>query len=151
MEHATWNMKHRTSSFKFQASCFKLLTSCLLLLFSVSCAQAKETAATKRGDPERGKAIYEKYCFYCHGRTGKGDGAVSIAISPHPADFISDKKRMAKSDAELFKSISEGIYRDTGGEEMAMPRWKDILTEQERWDVLMYIRELSRGKRHEAR
>ncbi|MBI3397722.1 MAG: cytochrome c [Deltaproteobacteria bacterium] len=115
-----------------------------MLLVSVSCAQAKETATAKNGDPETGRAIYEKYCFYCHGRTGRGDGAVAIAISPHPADFISDKKRMAKSDAELFKSISEGIQRDTGGEEMSMPRWKDILTEQERWDVLAYIRQLSK-------
>jgi len=74
-----------------------LLTSCFLLLFSVSCAQSEETATAKKGDYERGRAIYDKYCFYCHGRTGRGDGAVAIAVSPHPADFISDKKRMAKS------------------------------------------------------
>jgi mono/diheme cytochrome c family protein len=44
----------------------------------------------------------------------------------------------------LFKSITEGVHRDTGGEAMRMPRWKDILSDQDRWDVLTYIRYLSK-------
>jgi len=135
------------------------LVSCLLFLVS-SCSQdsnsqkatvpasAEKTAVlTKMGDPEKGKTIYEKYCFYCHGREGRGDGAISIAVSPHPADFVGDKKRMAKSDNELIKSISEGIHRDIGSEEMAMPRWKDILNEEDLRNVLAYIRQLSRDKK----
>ena len=109
-------------------------------------ASAEKTAVlTKMGDPEKGKVIYEKYCFYCHGREGRGDGAIGMAVSPHPADFVGDKKRMAKSDNELFESISGGIHRDVGGEEMAMPRWKDILNEEDLRNVLAYIRQLSRG------
>ena len=54
---------------------------------------------------------------------------------------------MAKSDDELMKSISEGIRREVGSEEMAMPRWKDILSEEDMWNALAYIRELSRGKK----
>lgn len=96
------------------------------------------------GDPVAGKEIYLKHCHYCHGRTGRGEGPVGIAISPHPADFIGDRKRMAKTDLELFESITKGIYKEIGGEEMAMPRWQDILTEQERWDVLAYVRQLER-------
>jgi len=109
---------------------------------------AKTTkVAAKGGDAEAGRVIYEKYCHFCHGRKGLGDGPVGIAISPHPADFVNDTKRMSKTDAELFKSISEGIEKAIGGEEMSMPSWKDILTEQERWDVLAYIRYLSRRGR----
>lgn len=95
------------------------------------------------GDPANGKRIYEQYCHFCHGREGFGDGPVGIAITPHPADFVNDSKRMAKTDEELFISITRGIHRDIGGEEMAMPRWQDILSDQERWDVLSYIRRLS--------
>src|SRR4030067_3477490 len=146
------------------------ISSCLLLLFfflsscsqnnsdpallksaEVKTSQEKAEAKAKLGDPEKGKVIYEKYCFYCHGREGRGDGAISIAVSPHRADFFGDKKRMAKSDNELIKSISEGIHRDIGSEEMAMPRWKDILNEEDLRNVLAYIRQLSRGKRQEAR
>ncbi len=94
------------------------------------------------GDWERGKVIYERYCHFCHGKKGYGDGPVGIAITPHPADFVNDTKRMSKTDTELFKSITEGVHRAIGGEEMAMPRWQDILSVQERWDVLAYIRHL---------
>jgi len=111
-------------------------------------APAPEQAAAAReikpGDPVAGKEIYLTHCHFCHGRTGRGEGPVGIAISPHPADFIGDRKRMAKTDEELFESITKGIYKEIGGEEMAMPRWAEILTVQERWDVLAYIRQLER-------
>lgn len=105
---------------------------------------AKAVTGTGKGDPGAGKKIFNKYCYFCHGRRGMGDGPIGIAITPHPADFVHDRKRMSKSDAKLFKSITEGIRREIGGEEMSMPRWADILSEQERWDVLSYIRELER-------
>ena len=76
-----------------------------------------------------------------------GDGPVGTAITPHPADFVHDRKRMAKTDEELFKSITEGVRRPLGGDEMAMPRWADILTVQQRWDVLAYVRQLEREGR----
>lgn len=101
----------------------------------------------KTGNAEKGKVVYDKYCYYCHGREGRGDGAIGIAVTPHPVDFVRDKKKMAKSDEELFKSISEGIRREVGSDEMAMPRWKDILTEDEIWDALAYVRELSKDKK----
>ncbi len=107
--------------------------------------QAKESTdkvVKLAGDPVAGKKIYEKYCHFCHGMKGLGNGPVGIAISPHPADFVNDTKRMSKSDEELFKSITYGIKKAIGGEEMAMPRWKEILSAQQRWDVLAYVRKL---------
>ncbi|HLC18719.1 MAG TPA: cytochrome c, partial [Thermodesulfobacteriota bacterium] len=109
-----------------------------------------ESVVKKAGDLESGKRIYETYCHFCHGRTGLGDGPVGIAITPHPADFVHDTKRMSNTDEELFKSITEGIHKEIGGEEMAMPRWAEILSEKERWDVIHYIRKLeSDGKEAE--
>jgi len=100
-----------------------------------------------RGDTAAGKIIYERYCHYCHGRQGYGDGPVGTAITPHPADFVHDSKRMAKSDEKLFKSISNGVQRKIGGEAMAMPRWANILTEKQIWDVLTYVRHLESSGR----
>jgi len=104
--------------------------------------EAAAPAVKMTGNWEKGKVTYDRYCHFCHGRKGYGDGPVGIAITPHPADFVNDTKRMSKTDSELFKSISEGVHRAIGGDEMAMPRWQDILTDQERWDVLAYIRHL---------
>ncbi|MBI5468518.1 MAG: cytochrome c [Deltaproteobacteria bacterium] len=109
---------------------------------SVAAVSAPGAPVKMTGDLKNGQAVYERYCHFCHGRKGYGDGPVGIAITPHPADFVNDAKRMSKTDPELFKSITEGVHRAIGGEEMAMPRWQEILSDQERWDVLIYIRHL---------
>ncbi len=129
-----------------------LLTCLLVLALPPAMVSAGQSGGVpfekaRRGDPLAGKLIYDKYCHYCHGRRGYGDGPVGTAITPHPADFVHDSKRMAKSDEKLFKSISEGIQRKIGGEAMAMPRWAGILSEKERWDVLSYVRALERKGR----
>ncbi len=103
----------------------------------------KELMPSGPADTLRGKLIYEKHCHFCHGRQGLGDGPVGIAVSPHPADFVNDTKRMKKTDEELFESISTGIRKELGGEEMAMPPWKGTLSPEERRDVISYIRQLS--------
>ncbi len=110
-------------------------------------AQSGKPAAP---DLAKGKEIYEQYCHFCHGYKGYGDGPVGIALSPHPANFVEDTKRMAKTDDELFKSITEGIHRDIGGEAMSMPRWQEVLTDHERWHVLWYIRHLENEGRKAA-
>jgi mono/diheme cytochrome c family protein len=48
------------------------------------------------------------------------------------ADFVNDKTRLAKPDAELINDIRNGEGR--------MPAWRGILTDQEIRDVLAYIR-----------
>ncbi len=121
------------------------LVSIIAFLSLFITAEAALSAETGRpaGDPVAGKLVYEKHCHFCHGRTGRGDGPVGIAVSPHPANFVTDAKRMKKSDKELFDSLSDGIVKELGGDEMAMPAWRGILTPQERWDVISYIRLLS--------
>ncbi|MCL4874003.1 c-type cytochrome [bacterium] len=97
-----------------------------------------------RADLAQGEEVYFRYCHFCHGRKGYGDGPVGIALTPHPANFVEDRKRMAKTDLEMFDSITEGVHKDIGGEAMSMPRWQEILTEEERWNVLAYIRHLEK-------
>lgn len=141
--------KERTSIFSFAvfASLLPLAAFLVIGCSGGSGGSAPETVSVKKtpvrpetADLEQGKDIYFKYCHFCHGQKGYGDGPVGIALSPHPANFVEDRKRMAKTDEEMFKSVSEGIHRDIGGEAMSMPRWQDILTDEERWNVLAYIR-----------
>lgn len=113
-------------------------------------AQSTANNASTTGDSVHGKALYEKYCHYCHGPKGHGDGPIGIAITPKPIDFTTDK-RMLKNDKQLFSSISNGIRREKGGKEMAMPRWKGILSENDIWDVLAYVRELQREGRKDSK
>ncbi len=106
------------------------------------------------GDIRAGKLIYQKHCHYCHGRKGRGKGAVSIAVKPNPADFTRDDKRMAVTDEALYKSLSYGISKESGSQKLekalAMPPFMGVLTPKERWDVIAYLRELVRLAKSET-
>jgi mono/diheme cytochrome c family protein len=90
-----------------------------------------------RGNPEEGKLIFEDRCASCHGLQGRGDGPRAPFLSPRPASLVS-AGTSAKSDADLLTVITNGKPRT------AMPAWKDLLTEEQRLDVLAYIRTLVR-------
>ncbi len=92
-------------------------------------------AAASLPDVERGKAIYEQRCLECHGIEGKGDGVKAPFLSPRPGNLVS-AATAAKSDQDLLKIIANGRPRT------AMPAWKDTLSEEERRQVLQYIRSL---------
>lgn len=111
----------------------------------------KIEASSRKVDLTIGEMVYNKYCFYCHGKEGRGDGAIGIGLTLKPVDFVGDIERMKKSDEALFKSISRGIHRKAGGEQISMPQWDLILHEDDIWSVLAYIRQLSeKGRTKDA-
>jgi mono/diheme cytochrome c family protein len=81
----------------------------------------------------RGQQVYDANCASCHGDTGRGDGPAGRALRPRPADF---RVHMAAghTDQELFNWVTNGV--DGTG----MPAFRAQLSEQERWDVINYIR-----------
>ena len=89
---------------------------------------------------QRGKPLYDDNCQMCHGDTGKGDGPMADTLTKHPGN-LSAKERMDKlTDGELFWRVSAG--------DAVMPSFeKDKpLTEQQRWDIINYIRTLASPK-----
>lgn len=88
----------------------------------------------------RGEEIYNKHCATCHGDYGNGDGPGGASLDPAPAAIAHTSQMM--SDAYLFWRITEGgISFETG-----MLPFRDILDEEERWDVINYVRTLGRGQ-----
>ena len=108
-----------------------LMTPCLLMV----------PACLVRGAPdsvvERGRVIYLEQCVVCLGPEGRGDGPEAPFLSPRPASLISAGSSV-KSDAEFLAVIANGKPRS------AMPAWKDRLSEEQRREVLAYIRSLIR-------
>lgn len=88
----------------------------------------------------RGAAIYAERCATCHGDYGNGDGPGGAALDPAPAP-ISHTSQML-SDAHLFWRITEGGAAFGTG----MLPFGEILSEDERWDVINYVRALGRGQ-----
>lgn len=81
------------------------------------------------------KKLYVTNCAPCHGDKGRGDGPAAQALSPKPADHSSATVQ-GESDGSLFWKLSEG--------RTPMPAYKKILTEQQRWELIDYIRTLAK-------
>ena len=84
-----------------------------------------------------GKAIYDFNCALCHGETGKGDGALGMALNPRPADLTLHAVPGVHTDAQLFEWISNGF---PGSQ---MPPFKTTLSDTDRWNLVNFIRTLA--------
>jgi mono/diheme cytochrome c family protein len=81
-----------------------------------------------------GRQLYEMNCRVCHGPQGEGDGpgAGDLPV-PRYVDHVP-----YHSDGTLFTWIAEGIPPDS--EEKNMPAFSSKLTEDQRWDLVNYLR-----------
>ena len=86
---------------------------------------------------QKGQGIYVQNCSECHGMTGKGDGPTADMLDTKPANLTS-KKVQKQSDGALFWKISNG--------KGVMAAYKDALTEEQRWQLINYIRTLKSSK-----
>ncbi len=99
-------------------------------------------ASAKPGAADKGKVVYEKRCTWCHGADGDGAGASKDFLNPPPRDFTSGNYKikssvfddMVPSDDDVFRMIRDGMPGT------AMPGWSDILSEQEMWDLVAYVK-----------
>lgn len=86
----------------------------------------------------RGEETYSAYCETCHGAGGLGNGPAGENLDPAPAPIAHTSQMLG--DDYLYWRISEGGAMEPFNS--AMPAWKETLDEQERWDVINYIRAL---------
>lgn len=90
---------------------------------------------------EKGKALYhgKAFCATCHGRDGRGLSGVEGLRGKLPRDFTDKLWQAARSDGELLWILRHG----SPGTDMAsfIPL---ILTEEEAWQVLLYVRSFGR-------
>ena len=94
------------------------------------------------GDPSRGAALYADYCWTCHGKTGKGDGPIAMAYKPRPRPLTDRAHLATRTDYDLYNAISQGA--PAVGRSAAMPAWSSVLSPQEMWDLVAYIRQFSK-------
>ncbi len=107
-------------------------------------------AAEKR-NLQQGEALYLEYCLQCHGGRGEGWGwGNKIPPPPIPVPDLSDPKVMTQlSDQYLFDVIKGG--GEAVGKSRLMPPAGRVLSDQEIWDVVAYLRSLTQGARESKR
>lgn len=91
---------------------------------------------------ERGQQQYTLLCASCHGDGGMGDGPAAAALNPAPAAIAHTSQMMG--DDYLFWRISEGGAFDPFNSSMIA--WKASISEEQRWDLINYVRALGKGQ-----
>ena len=98
-------------------------------------ARKKNPVAVNDSSVAAGQKVYLKRCVQCHGKTGNGDGPDAADLGIHPAK-LSDAAVREETDGELYWKITVG--------KKPMPNYGTRLSAIDRWNVINYVRTLSR-------
>jgi mono/diheme cytochrome c family protein len=86
---------------------------------------------------QRGRDLFARYCVVCHGVGGRGDGPAAVALGQVPDDLSSIAPPPIFPDGVVAYRIKNG------GD--GMPAWKAVLSDDEVWCLIVYIRSLRRA------
>ena len=97
-------------------------------------AKKKNPIASDAKSIAAGKTVYVAQCLKCHGDAGKGDGPSAKDLNPKPKD-LSDPSITDQTDGALFWKITTG--------RTPMPTFENLIPEDDRWNVINYVRTLT--------
>jgi mono/diheme cytochrome c family protein len=138
----------RRSAIHFKSLFIILALFVFVFVFFRSFAQSTPWTAPKDADnvknPLAGNAsviveakkLYVANCGPCHGEKGKGDGPAAQGLNPKPADHTSAGVQ-GQTDGAIFWKLTEG--------RTPMPGYKKIFSDQQRWELVNFIRTLAKG------
>ena len=92
---------------------------------------------------ERGQTLYARYCAFCHGDEGDGQGRLSEWLDTKPRDFTAGKYKFRSTigtslptDTDLFRTVTRGVPGTS------MPSWS-MLSPDDRWALVHFIKTFS--------
>jgi cytochrome c oxidase cbb3-type subunit 3 len=111
---------------------FREIVACIAssLIFNISAfANTEQNIA----DTKNGKAVYEYYCYQCHGYAGDAKTLTGAYVLPKPRDFTRTPLDSLSRD-RMIDSVSSGRQGS------AMVSFSSVLTPQQITSVVDYIR-----------
>lgn len=81
-----------------------------------------------------GAEVFKTNCESCHGPQGHGDGPAGAALDPAPKNL--PEVAALAGDDYLYWRVN------TGKEGTAMVAWKGVLTDEQIWQAVVFIRTL---------
>ena len=84
---------------------------------------------------EEGRMVYEKQCVFCHGKDGLGQTPDGVQFYP-PVPSLVDPS-LGLTDGQMDFIVTNGI-RYT-----AMPAFEKVLTPEETWKAVLWVRRLA--------
>ncbi len=103
--------------------------------------QASDPAAFAQ-HVENGHRIYFENCVYCHGDNMAGKGLFAQGFDPIPANFVDPTTIAMLQESYLFWRIAKGapgLPQESTPWASAMPAWENFLSEEEIWDVILFL------------
>jgi mono/diheme cytochrome c family protein len=85
---------------------------------------------------QAGAQLYQKYCRFCHGDAGQGDGRMAPK-NVKPSNLTDDEWTRGSSDGEIFWVIQNGAPP-----KYEMKGLKAKLSDQDIWNLVHYVRSL---------
>ncbi len=86
----------------------------------------------------QGQQLFEEHCVVCHGAGGLGDGVEAAALPVPPAD-LSEPHTALHTAGDMYWWFTQGIPKS------GMPGFAAQFSEQDRWDLVNFLRAFSRG------
>jgi len=83
-----------------------------------------------------GRQAFGSYCVVCHGRDGQNTGVPFAATISPPIPSLAGSEVQSYTDGQLKWIINNGIFPS------GMPASKGILSDEEMWQMILYIRHL---------
>jgi copper transport protein len=99
--------------------------------YAASQAQEQVHPATAQS-VANGALVFRQNCVMCHGLDARGDGPLAPTLNPRPSDLILHVPLHPDTDLEYW--IANGFPGS------AMPAFGSTLSDQDRWDVLNYLK-----------
>jgi cytochrome c len=88
---------------------------------------------------DAGKHVFAYYCVECHGRDGQNTGVPFATKLAPPVPSMASREVQAYTDGQLKWIIDRGIFPS------GMPASKGTLSDQEEWQIVLYLRDLPRA------
>ena len=108
-------------------------------LTAAEAAAARNPVARTPATINHARETYRVNCAMCHGDTGKGDGATGAILVRDgylaPPNLTAPAIQ-AKADGELYNTITNGV--------VVMPKFGKLLSDSDRWELVLLLRELAR-------
>ncbi|HEY8459223.1 MAG TPA: cytochrome c [Blastocatellia bacterium] len=86
---------------------------------------------------DRGESRFNITCMPCHGRLGDGKGMIALRGFRHPPTYHQERLRNAPT-SHFYDVITNGFG--------AMPSYADVVTPEDRWKIIAYIRALQKSQ-----
>ena len=95
---------------------------------------------------DNGRQIYCENCSYCHGANMEGKGNFAGGLDPLPTKFADPTILPDLQESFLFWRIAKGgpeMPNEAGPWASSMPAWEPWLSEDDIWDVILYLYEFN--------